>query len=220
MSDRFAESGFDPYREFVRNVPRMVQTAREEARENGLSPRKFLVGAAVMAVQSDTHEMKIFHAANTKRKNKNKVCAEQRALGRVKKDGSSFDTAIGIVVAGPSSPEEIGTVTEIVTPTLHPCIECQNDFHDHDLVSDDTLILTAGLDADMYQVQSIAEVRHHHSENNTYRIDAPVMPLHDGSWERRIDVYETLRAAEANMPKNSQRPSQLLAQLALITKLV
>lgn len=203
---------FDPHREFIANTPHMVSRAREAAHEKGVSPRGFLVGAAVMAIIEETHEMRIIEAANSKRKHKTKVCAEHRALGLARKQGLRLAT--GIVVVGPSDPEQVGSVTDIITPTLHPCRECQNRFLEDELMRKDTLILTSGLERDIYQIHTADEIWNHHDDQNHSRIDEPVMHGFD-KWDRRVEAYDTLVQAEQTLPIAERRPRWKIAKMAL-----
>lgn len=179
---------FDPYRRFVTAVPDMVDMARTAAR-NAFSYRDFKVGSSVMVV--DAHNAVGLEMAESlkSRREKAKVCAEKRVLAKAVKAG--FLYAPGLVVAGTTDKEKIKEVTDVATPTLHCCNDCQQLFGVHPLMRRETLIVSVGEDRDAYQVMTAGEM------TDTYAVDPEaikLVPTHYGfdNWERHVDAYDRL----------------------------
>lgn len=210
-----------PWREFdtghllVSLVPNMVEQARFAAETDAHSYRDFKVGAAVLAVNDVTHETAVITAGNLKSRHKAKVCAERKALQQARKIG--YTQAASIVVAGTTDAELIREVTGVATPTLHPCGECQNMFDSHPLMRDDTLIITTGLEDDIYQVHNFVELKGLYSIADLSVLETQEGGLHDFSnWEQRVALYGHMRYLEQRFPVEERRSSSKMAQLALV----
>jgi cytidine deaminase len=147
-------SRVDPYWAFIELGPHMVDRARISADLYANSYRGFKVGAAVLGISPDHPLPKIFTGANQKPAPEiPKSCAERTALLNLIQNG--FQRAVAIVVAGPVRDT---TVNRVVTPTLHPCNECQQFFKESPVVSDDTFIMTSGHKIDEYEFYTASEL--------------------------------------------------------------
>lgn len=98
----------------------MVLKARVEA----LSHRKFNVAALAFAV-NDKGEYGIFKGVNMKifADKERRTCAEQVAFLSARANG--YRNVIGFVVSGPPQPDQ---QSHKKTLTLHPCVQCREDF--------------------------------------------------------------------------------------------
>ncbi len=108
----------------------------------------FKVGAGLLAIRYDLpighpKRYKSFYGFNTKLKKgicPHKKCAERRAREQATNEG--YHEIVGIVVVG--LPRDASKeVEELVTPTLHPCLQCQEEMRHDPMMRPDTLILTA-----------------------------------------------------------------------------
>lgn len=206
------DTGIDPYLRFIKVVPRLAQYAREAAELQALNHRGFHVGAAGEVVNPATSMLEMYGRGSTRpNKSKEKVCAEQRLMGKFDELGVQYIP--GIVVAGPSDPFEIATVTNVPTPTLHPCSDrCLGKV----LVGhDDMLVVTTGVDEvgeGIYQANLVGDLRKYYSDNNRDALMANVRTFDD--WDARENLYLDLKRAERTV-KRKARPDHILAVMAL-----
>jgi cytidine deaminase len=126
---RFRQSAYYLYQEAIR------------ARGKALSYRNFNVGSALLAYKSGVEHREawgMFSGANTKHApNMRPICSEPISINSAyMKD---FTRVIGIVIVGELREED----EQAGLKTLHPCQECRWFMHDHPLIDDDTLVLTA-----------------------------------------------------------------------------
>jgi cytidine deaminase len=206
---------FDAYHSFIGMVPFMVDLARATANDDNqtYSYRDFRVGAVLMALVEGTNEIGTFSHGNLKKQSHtDKVCAERKALQRADKAG--FTKAIGIVVAGTSDRDAIAEVSMRPTATLHPCEDCRHRFNEHPLVRPETLVISAGLDKDIYQVHTVKELDDYYA-SGTDVPEADVAHLDFDSWSLRQANYDHLRTSEQTLPIDQQRPDAQLARMAL-----
>lgn len=204
---------FDAHHLFVGAVPFMVDNARAAAFNDSYSYRGFRVGAAAFAVKMSLNETGIYAAGNVKRtKDKTKICAEKRALNQASKSG--FTRAVGIVVAGTTDVGLIAEVTDQPTPTLHPCGDCRHLFEDHKLVRPDTLVVTTGLEEDIYQVHTFAELQGAYANKSGLPEQVTVDGL-DG-WSLRQSFYDRVAAAQLHLEEPQRQSSAAIAKMAML----
>ena len=219
MSKRVHESidsteyaGSDPFERFIKVVPRLAQYAREAAELQALNHRGFHVGAAGEVIDPATSTLDVYSRGSTRpNKSKLKVCAEQRLMGKFAELGVQHIP--GIVVAGPSDPNEIATVTDFPTPTLHPCND--NCLCKVLVGHDEMIVVTTGTDEpgkDFYQANLVGDLRKYYAEQNEDALMANVRTFEN--WDSRGDLYLDLKRAERTV-KKKQRPDHILALLAL-----
>ena len=217
-SSSMGHKRLDPYSIFLEKIPSMADDARYASEADGFSYRNFLVGAAIFAVDKSTHETITLASGNLKVKStKEKVCAEKRVLNKAKKAG--FDTAIGLVIAGVSDVELIKEVTGVPTPTLHPCHDCRGLFDEHSMVNDDTLIISVGLEEDIYQVHNFREMYNLYADNSNEILDQPTGHGFN-DWNQTVEMYNHLAWAEDTVPHSGQRSRSQLAQMALMATMI
>src|SRR3989344_4566500 len=148
----------DPGREFIRELPSMVEKARKAAEEEAISYRGLRVGAAGLATRPHTADFGIYTAGNVKpSRHPTTVCAEKIMLEKAKKAG--FTVIAGIVVASSATKEEIESVVDVPAPTLPPCQPCTSYFVGNPLMRQDTVIVSVPLDSDRRQVRLKGELR-------------------------------------------------------------
>ncbi len=206
--------GYDPHHLFVGAVPYAVDQARTAAETQAHSYRDFQVGAVVFAHHPETQETVLVSAGNTKSsRHKTKVCAERKALAQARKLG--MQEAIGIVVAATTDIDLIAEVTDASTPTLHPCAECQAFFDDHELVRDETIVVTTGISSDIHQVHTRGEL----AKMYRGRKQRPSTSIHGSTFdnwnETRLALYDELMFAERTVPANKHRSPSTLAVMAM-----
>lgn len=160
--ERMLGKEVDPYHMFIGIVPHMVYHARRAADEEVYSYRGFHVGASLFAFLPQLRETLLFSAGNTKIENEQKVCAEKKILEQLEGYSTAHGTpaeVIGMVVVGTSDRDLIKGVTGRAAPTLHPCNECQEIMGDSRSVTNETLVVTAGIGSDVHQVHSYGDLR-------------------------------------------------------------
>ncbi len=205
---------YDPHHLFIGSVPYAVDQARSAAKNQAHSWRDFNVGAVVFAHNPETQETLLISAGNTKSsRHKTKVCAERKALVNARKAG--MQEAIGIVVAATTNIDLIEEVTDAATPTLHPCAECQAFFNGHDLIRDDTIILTTGITSDTHQLHTHKEM----TRMYTGKRKNPSVTVHGTTFddwnETRLTLYDNLSFAERSLPVRQQRSGAKLAIMSM-----
>ena len=152
----------DPYHMFIGIVPHLVYLARRSTDEEAYSYRGFHVGASLFALLPKLRQTVLFSAGNTKLENEAKLCAEMRILNELESYGQivgDSPQAIGLVIVGTSDRQLIKGVTGRESSTLHPCQECQDIMGKSSVITDETLIVTAGIDSDDHQVHSYGQLR-------------------------------------------------------------
>ncbi len=207
---------FDPYHLFVSSVPYMIDGARFAAGNEAHSYRNFLVGAAVFALQPATQETDVFFSGNLKAsRGKEKVCAEKKALNKAQKAG--FTRVLGIAVVATTDRAKIEEVTHMPTATLHPCDDCLTMFEGHSQVRDDTLVVTAGIDVDIYEVHTHKEL-HDIAVNNEFPATEQVYRGLD-NWRQRVDMYDYMFYEQQKLDGSKRTPYAELARIALTAPL-
>lgn len=203
---------FEPYHLFVGMVPYMVEQARHAADKEAHSYRGFLVGATVFAVQPSTQEIEMFSAGNLKsKKGKEKVCAEKKALNQAQKAG--FTQVLGIAVAATTDRAKIEEVTDMPTATLHPCDDCLTMFEDHSQIRESTLVITAGIDVDIYEVHTTREL-----QDIALTKEFPdIEHIHRGfdNWGRRLNLFSRLYHEQQALDGADRTPYAELARIAI-----
>lgn len=210
--ESFGDTSIDPYLRFMKVVPRLAQYAREAAELQARNHRGFHVGAAGEIVNPASSQLEMYSRGSTRpNKSKEKVCAEQRLMGKFAELG--VQDIPGIVVAGPSDPFEIATVTDVPTPTLHPCSDrCLEKV----LVGhDDMIVVTTGAEGegeDIYQANLVGDLRRYYRNDDHDVLMANVRNFDD--WDARVDLYLSLKRGERTVKKKT-RPDHVLALIAL-----
>ena len=223
MSKEFPKHGgeadFDRYRRFIEVVPLLAEYAQRAMELEAHSYRGFVVGAAAEVIHPKTSELTIFAAGNSKPRHKAKFCAEQRVVGRIRKEDKKheIDYLTGLVVAGTADPVKIAEVTDFETPTLHPCADCRNTFIGHRLVRNHALIVTTGIleetGESIYQAHTIEELRRHYDDGNQEALSENVHTF--DNWDERLRMFDHLHLAESTVSKKKQRAPWQLAKMAL-----
>ncbi|HSW99080.1 MAG TPA: hypothetical protein VLF71_04525 [Candidatus Saccharimonadales bacterium] len=177
-------------------VPRLARLAIAASARHD-SYRGVGVGALLVAENRRTGRIARFAAANIKPIRGEaplKRCAEMWALAAAREAG--FPLVRGIVVAGPSDPTIVRSITDILTPTLHPCDAClgRMDFYDLEgrlAVPGTTPIVTVGKEDGHYQVHTRAELEALHGLREPTpdtTIDAPVFYRDLGALPRAVEA--------------------------------
>lgn len=206
-------SRFDPYRQFVEQVPNLVTMARSAARIKSKSYRDFNVGDGLMVVDAED-QVGYFAAGNLKtRSSRDKVCAEKIALNQARKAG--FLYAVGHVIAATTDVVKIEEVTGAPTPTLHSCGECLGMFLGHPLMRREALIVSVGQEDDAYQVMTSGEMR------DMYTLDPAAIeeqPMRFGfdDWDLHIAAYDQLIARRSDITRPRQQDLAEMAKLAIL----
>jgi cytidine deaminase len=202
---------FDPWQQFLKMTPRMVQNARK-AHSQAFSYRNFHVGASLLAINSQKKQMGMYSAGNLKiDPSTEKYCAEASTIEAAKRDGMT--RAIGIVVVGTLDRDMIHGVTGRMTPTLHPCDSCRNLFVDSSLIYSDTIVVTTGDRLDAHQVHSVGQLITFYQPDS----EATVSDYHQSfeeqkpsSWQSREELY--LKMSEQQLVDSQAEIALLAAQ--------
>jgi hypothetical protein len=182
----------DPYDRYIRLLPKFGYYGRKAADEQAKNHRDFRVGASGAIPNLSTSLIEIYSRGSTRPNlSKDKVCAEQRLLGKFASLGV-YDIE-GILVAGPSDPTEIATVTDFPTPTLDPCPDrCLGKV----LVGHDNMIVTTtgtnGPGRNIFRANLVGDLRVHYAEGNEDILMANVRPFED--MDARADRYLELKS--------------------------
>ncbi len=203
--------GFDPYREFVAGVPELVRKSRLAYEDETYSYRGFKVGATGLFWVPNTRDTVSLSAGNLKREGKLKFCAEQRLLARARK--AQYTQAIGLVITGTTDKRKIAEVTELPTPTLHPCEECRSVLGQNKIMTDDTLILTTGIESSYFQVHRFGELVTRYAEDEVEALQYTNIASDLDNWDHRVEVYDGLVRGISN-PDISRA---YLAQMAILS---
>lgn len=183
-------SDFDPYRRFVQRVPELIDQARDtyyDERE-AYSYRGFRVGLSGLVMTRGSHDTGTLTAGNLKKVAKPKLCAEQRFLARVRKAG--YDQVVGFVLAATTDRTKITEVTGLATPTLHPCDECRAKLSRSSLITDDTLVVSAGIDKDYYQVQRWGQLTDRYGSEEEDALIYGDIGFGFEEWDKRVTYYD------------------------------
>lgn len=203
--------GFDPFREFVASVPELVRKSRLAYEDETYSYREFKVGAAGLFWVPGTCDTVSLSAGNLRRERKFKFCAEQRLLVRARK--AEFTQAIGLVITGTSNRQKIAEVTDLPTPTLHPCEECRAVLEENEIMTDDTLVLTTCIESSYFQVHRFGELVTRYAENEVEALKYTNISSDFNNWEQRVDVYDGL----VRGIRNPDISRSYLAQTAMLS---
>lgn len=217
--DASRASRFDPYHIMMAGMPYIVEQARSAANKYANSYRGFHVGAAAFAIKWSTEETAIFNGGNIKpNPRKPKICAEAVSVRQAEKAG--FEDILGIVVVATTDIVKIEEVTGARTPTLHPCGECQDPkgmVSGNALMRDDTLVVTAGIEQDIYQVHTLKEIQDAYSDN---RGDGLLEARPGFAWELATATYDFLASQNELQGSGMRQEPSALARKALLTQLV
>ena len=227
MSYELDKSGvlpdLDPHRFFIENTPMLVQLARHVAMNLAYSYRGFHVGVSAVGHIPESGEFAVVSAGNTKKKSREKVCAEKKALTQLANIGMT--EAIGLVVVATTDRHKIAEVTGIGTPTLHPCDECRGGVcRHHKLMRDETLMLTTGLtdttEGNVYQAHLNKDLLNLYDTHDSDALNDNVGHFDAAHWSERPLLYDTLKLTERTWPRKKQRSDAELARAALIADFV
>lgn len=203
---------YDPSRAFLEVFPKMVRMARRAARNEAISYRNVHVGAAGKFYDSDTFAEAILSGANVKlNPSYRKYCAEMDVIDQARELG--YSNATGIVIAGPSNPRVVESISGTATPTLHPCVDCRAKITENkDIITDDTLIVTVSTEENVFQVHWANELSmlYEAAETRETMFLESALPLSFEDWTGRVGLYDTLRSGNREGVS-----SQLLAKIAL-----
>jgi cytidine deaminase len=202
----------------------LVDTARKERKQSGVSYRRFTVGAAGSALDTTGSGLYVFAGANAKPQPHNEtVCAEKRLLGRARKapkarnavsQGISYFPLI--VVAGTTDKKQLQSVTGRPTHTLPPCqSNCVPMFRRSPLIDWRTIFVTIGHkkpEGDRYQVFTEEELEYfYQADPPTELTEIPYYDGHNGVWIEVLTAY-TEASEKAKRARSIKPPA---AQLAL-----
>jgi hypothetical protein len=81
-------------------------------------------------------------------------------------------------------------------------------------MNDDTIIVTAGLRKDVYQVHAFGELQEFY-DSDPDEPEADVIPIDFDNWHMRHMLYGFSKMTEATLPLEEQRPDSMLARMAL-----
>ncbi|MDD5489343.1 MAG: hypothetical protein PHP25_01525 [Candidatus Moranbacteria bacterium] len=143
---------------FWQIVPYLVDEARRMAETCAMSYRKFCVGCALFAFNSQPYYIndfyKIFMGSNMKPlADGPNMCAEAVAAQAARHAG--YELIVGVVIAGqPQEDHKSG----LLHPTLLPCGNCRTFLSAMPEVRLDTEFLTLHLDGDIHQIHTFAEI--------------------------------------------------------------
>jgi len=217
--ESFNASEFDPYHIMMAGMPYMVEQARAGANKHASSYRGFHVGAAAFAVKWSTSETAIFNGGNIKpTPDRPKICAEGVTVRQAEKYG--FEEILGIVVVATTDIVKIEEVTGARTPTLHPCSECQDPagkVAGNALMRPGTLVVTAGIDHDIYQVHTLQELQDAYGDS---RGDSLLEARPGFAWELATATYDFLSSQNDLQGPSLRQPESALARKALLTQIV
>ncbi len=133
------------------NFPDLLARARDNANTRADSYRNFHVGAVGVALD-DIGEYVVVDGWNTKEDPKaEKVCAEDRVLAAAM--GANAVRMVAMIVVGTSDVDKIREVNpNHPHPTLRPCDRCTERISKSSLITDNTVIITAGIEDDIAQI--------------------------------------------------------------------
>jgi cytidine deaminase len=201
----------DPYRHFLRNVPRYVSMARLKAQKDAFSYRKFHVGSTLYAVSDINGETTEKAAGNLKvSPNHQKVCAEKKVTRRAEKDGMTF--AVGYIAVGTTDRKLIAEVTGHGTPTLHCCADCLDLMSGHYLTQDHTLVVTAGLDKDIHQVHTLGQMKEMYQDGSATDFELNHAMNSFDDWTNRVNYYDSLML---DQPRAGDVTKAMFARIAM-----
>lgn len=185
---------YDPLLDFIQTIPRMVGQARRAARYEAISYRGVHVGAAIMLSDTETSSGVMLYGSNLKAKpDDEKYCAEMDVIDQAITLGHK--KAAGLVIAGPSHPGTVASISGIATPTLHPCDSCQRKMKENpQIIAEDTLIVTVSTEEDVYQVHTADELMMLYETMDTPEVLVleTGTPLNYETWGDRVKLYDDL----------------------------
>lgn len=203
------------YVSFIRDLPYVVDLARETAMWRSDSYREFEVGSLAYVIKHGVEEPDLIVGANYKESDTPKCCAEVDALMQVEELDSP--RILGIVVVGSTNATEIKEVTGIDSKTLPPCHDCVKAIRASEHISDHSPIVSAGIDEDKYQVRTARKLEEMYKSGKD-----PVTSLHPlktSRMQERANLFLSRTKNYKNpIPKNAKtikRPS--LAAIASLT---
>lgn len=209
---------FDPYRNFVEDIPRLLAEARSAANTEALSYRKFHVGATGKLLNhNDFTAVYELSAGNMKvSQQEPKFCAEMNIIEQANQIAGE-NHFVGVVIAGTTDRDEIEAVNGIATPTLHPCDRCRHEMVSSAEFGADTMIITAGLKGQIAQVHFFGEML------GLYEGNAPADALTYATdtqfgfeeWPNIVDYYDEVLAAE-----HLEVSKPLIAKLAIESAII
>jgi cytidine deaminase len=134
---------FDPLITFFHHGASMILNARAIREKKSKSYRGVLVGAALLANNTEERKQRIFVGWNeTPFKGASKFCAEMRAINAAFNSG--YFRREAIIVPGVTDPKIIQSITGLPTRILPPCEPCR------EILADDTLVMSVGGNEDIY----------------------------------------------------------------------
>ncbi len=211
VGEGYSRRAYQRFGLFLELLPELIREARIAAEDQAHSYRGFNVGASVLAVIPGTDEHGTAAAGNLKRREKQKVCAEKTALGRVRQAG--YTRALGLVVSATTNIEQIHAVTGRSSATLHPCGDCLSMFGHHPLVRKTTPIVTIGQDKDIYQLHTVQQLTELYAPDGSGVNEAPVINGFE-HLDQALQTYRSLARSEDLIPREQQRyPVELMQRV-------
>lgn len=215
---------FDPLSVFFMMGPEFIKQARSTREREAVSYRGVLVGACALVTDTQRHRTGAYIGFNnTPRRGAPKHCAEMRALGRAMSSGYSQQEAV--IVAGPTDPKVIESITGRSTPTLPPCEPCT------DIIQDAAVVLTVGEEANTAQAWTGAQLKQIYTPTTAVtrrrraedRLNKPLpgafeIPIDHMAeyWHHAGEAYET---SSAGIQADSNRQLRMMRAQAAIEAL-
>jgi Cytidine and deoxycytidylate deaminase zinc-binding region len=170
------------YGVFLRNLPGLINDARSSY-VNADSYRFFGVGSSGMFTTEDG--LVIVMGRNLKPEpDVPKICAEKDLLAHAEQVGAV--KMIGMVVVATTDREQIEEVNGFASPTLKPCKDCVAMLNDSDIVDNTSLIVTAGANLDILEVNLMSDLSA--NEANTDTVEAIKVDLRN-KWPTAQEAY-------------------------------
>jgi hypothetical protein len=187
-------------------IPTLVSNARFAALNLADSHRGFKVGASGLAYDTTAYTQRVGTYTNG---NFKALIPEEfdpeHEVGDIPKNCAEMGVIIGaanhsmerfalIAIAGTTQRKRIEGVTGVRSATLQPCDECSRVMSEDSVVDDNTILLTVGSGADIFQVQSFGEYRKRREEyeQTGQFIDIPVYRYTSFLWGAVVSRYAGL----------------------------
>lgn len=143
---------YDPLADFIEQADYFIQAARGVRKKDAASHRDLLVGACVLANNTEEGVLRAYLGFNdSPRKGVKKRCAEKRATERA--IGAGFTRREAFVVAGPTDQATIESVVFKPMPLLPPCDVCR------ELIDDSAVVMAVGEEDNALQIYTGQQLR-------------------------------------------------------------
>ena len=205
----------DPHRLFLEKFETLFEVARE-ATTRAYSYRKkpVRVGTAILSVVDGTTIWGITDGYNTKRDSHQKICGEKKGLRKASLGG--YTHAIGMVVVSSTDTDEIEGINGVRTPTLMPCSVCQGDFRADPIARLDMIVVTAGLDHDVVQVNTASRLARITADGDSDLL-VHEQTLSGLDFARLVPVYDSMNRDQQFFPKDKRLTSSELVTATILS---